>query len=688
MKLYLCEKPSQAKDIARVLGVTGRKDGFIEGNNQLITWGFGHLLKSCNPEVYHSDLADFGNIESLPVIPEHFKMTVPKDKKKQVEIIRNLLKKATEVVIATDADREGEVIARELLEYLNYKGKLSRLWLQSLDDASIKKALNTILPGSSKESLYQAGLARSHADWLVGMNLSRIYTKAYGQGYGKAGVLSIGRVQTPTLFLVVERDRIIENFKPYEYYGFRVVFQTSFDDGRKNTEFETIWQIPDALKNDDGYCVNKKYIEELAEIISKNDTFGSVVSSKTERKKESAPLPYSLSELQKEASKRFGVSPAKVLEVAQSLYEKYKVTSYPRTPCQYLPESQKGDVPVVLSAVAKLNPDLVAIIQKTDPDRDARVWNDNQVNKASHHAIIPTIIDQADITGMTKLEKDIYRMIVLRYIAQFYPDYEYDSTIIVVSCADELFRATGTIPRFQGWKAVLGDPDSKKSDKTTLLPPVEETDTVCPLLCSIQTEKTTPPPHYTEASLLDEMKTLKSISKRLESDPKLKKIAKETQGLGTEATRANILDRLLEVGYLEKNKKKQLVSTEKGRSLIGSIPPEIADPVTTAKWELSLAAIENGTVTYERFMSVHKKTITNLVNEAKTVVAARPQSKFANTPQKKHKDCKPGEKCPECGTGDLILREKKGRPEEKYLGCSNWKFDRSGCNFYQRYRNS
>lgn len=279
MKLYLCEKPSQAKDIGKVLGVLdGRFDGYFQKGDTTVTWAFGHILTQAMPAAYGEEFADFGNISALPVLPDNWKMEVQPKAAKQFKVIKGLLARADEVVIATDADREGEVIAREILDLCGYRKKVSRFWTSGLDTASVKKALASIMSGKQKETLYQAGLARSRADWLVGMNLSRAYTVAYSEGFGKEHTLSIGRIQTPTLNLVVRRDHIIENFQPYPYYILSAVFQTA-----SKERFTAQWQIPETLRNSDGLCTDKAFVANLAKQLA--DATGCVVSAKTERKK-------------------------------------------------------------------------------------------------------------------------------------------------------------------------------------------------------------------------------------------------------------------------------------------------------------------------------------------------------------------------------------------------------------------
>ena len=441
MKLFLCEKPSQAKDIGKVLGVLGGRDnGFFCKGDIAVTWCFGHILANAMPTAYGEAYADFGNIDALPLLPDKWLMEVSDSAAKQFKVIRTLLAKADEVVIATDADREGEVIGREVLEYCGYRGKVSRFWTSGLDAASVKKALGRIMPGGKTETLYQAGLARSRADWLVGMNLSRAYTAAYAEGRGKAHTLSVGRIQTPTLALVVRRDAAIDTFKPYPYYTLRAVFQVA------SGSFEALWQIPDALKNQDGLCTDQQAVDKLTAVLP--DSSGRIATAKTERKHSPPPLPYSLSALQKAAGNRFGLSPDKVLDIAQALYEKHKITSYPRSPCRYLPKSQQAEVPAVFAAMLSLDPSLDKVLKQADPARASRVWNDGQVNKHSHHAIIPTTQTGVDLSKLNKAEHDIYLMIRNRYISQFYPDYEYDSSTIEVECCEHSFRTVGQ-PRLE-----------------------------------------------------------------------------------------------------------------------------------------------------------------------------------------------------------------------------------------------
>lgn len=629
MKLFLCEKPSQAKDIGKVLGVLGGRDnGFFRKGDTAVTWCFGHMLANAMPAAYGEAYADFGNTDALPLLPDQWLMEVSASAAKQFKVIRTLLAEADEVVIATDADREGEVIGREILEFCSYRGKVSRFWTSGLDAASVKKALGKIMPGGKTETLYQAGLARSRADWLVGMNLSRAYTAAYAEGRGKAHTLSVGRIQTPTLALVVRRDAAIDTFKPYPYYTLRAVFQVA------SGSFEALWQIPDALKNQDGLCTDRQAVDKLTAVLP--DSSGRIATAKTERKHSPPPLPYSLSALQKAAGNRFGLSPDKVLDIAQALYEKHKITSYPRSPCRYLPKSQQAEVPAVFAAMLSLDPSLDKVLKQADPARASRVWNDGQVNKHSHHAIIPTTQTGVDLSKLNKAEHDIYLMIRNRYISQFYPDYEYDSSTIEVECCEHSFRTVGRQPVNPGWKSLLGEEvedEAAGGDKEgdgAALPPVGENETVRCRSADAAHTKTVPPPRFTEPSLLDEMQTLSDFLKTVDN-AQIKKVLRATEGLGTEATRANILKRLYEIGYLEK-KGRKVSATDKGKRLISLIPEALADPVTTAKWELALSGIETSKLGLAEFMHHQAAWISRLVAQAKADLADKKKVAPADMP--------------------------------------------------------
>lgn len=616
MRVFLCEKPDQAKAIAAGLGlIAHRKDGFYQNNGIAVTWCFGHMLSQSYPQAYGEEFEDFGNIDALPVIPTQWKHEIADKVVKQFKVIESLLSKANEVVIATDADREGELIGREILDFCRYRGKVLRFWTSGLDTVSVKKALGNLIDGKKKYPLYLAGLARQRADWLVGMNLSRAYTVAYASGRGKEHTLSVGRIQTPTLNLVVQRDRAIEAFVAYPYCTLDVAFQA------KEGVFQAAWQIPDELKNQDGLCVEFESIRKLCELLKQKQ--GEVVLAKTDRKSMPSPLPFSLSELQQQAGKQLGLSAAKVLSIAQSLYEKHKIISYPRTPCSYLPLSQKAEVEDVIAALCALDPGLESLCPQLDLQRSHRVFNDVQVNKHSHHAMIPTMRSDFDLSALNSAERSIYLMIRNRYLALFLSDYVYDASVIEVQCAGHLFKAMGQVPIDEGWKAFLKESIAEEKqgrkalskDDVKTLPAVKMGEMLGVQEVHMHEKKTTPPARFTEPTLLAEMKSLTEFLKTVD-DEQVKKVLKHTEGLGTEATRASVIERLFEMNYLVKQKGK-IVASDKGKNLIARIPQMVADPVTTAKWEIALSAIEQGKLSLDEFMAYQSELIRKLVQQAK-----------------------------------------------------------------------
>lgn len=658
MKLFLCEKPSQARDIARVLGAHGKGDGCITGNGVTVTWCFGHLLEQAPPEHYVEQGVNLWDVHRLPVVPREWKMEVKKDGAKQFNIIAKLLKAATEVVISTDADREGEVIGREVLMLAGYRGKISRLWLSALDDASVKKALAKILPGEQTASLFHAGMARSRADWLAGMNLTMGYTSVYGTGGGKKGVVSVGRVQTPTLALVVARDRAIENFKPQDYYEVTASWKA------QGGILPTRWVPPVSLVDAEGRCLDKKSAQAVVAKVKGQP--GRVIKAETKPAKESAPLPFSLSALQQEASRMFGVSVKEVLDAAQALYETHKATTYPRSDCQYLPESQFVEAAEVLKAVATAGPEVAALVEQCNGGFKSRAWNDKKIT--AHHAIIPTANPAVDVKKMSALERKIYDLVRRRYIAQFLGDHEYMATEIEVVCQEQTFRATGRTPVKPGWKLAYAGQDeggkkskgkeaSEAQDDDTPLPRVTANEQVQNVDVQLQAKQTKPPQRYTEGTLVKDME---SIGKMV-TDPKLKAVLKETAGIGTEATRAGIIQNLFQREYIRLEGKKNLVSTEKGRALIDMLPASLTDPATTARWEQALEAIAEGKARLDDFMRLQEQWVTELLGKLKLESKGRPARPAAGTGDPRYP-------CPQCQKPMRLLSGPKGA----FWGCTGY----------------
>lgn len=637
MRVFIAEKPSQGRDIANILGCRNRHDGYLEGNNTLVSWGFGHLLQPADPEKYDEKYKKW-DIKDLPIIPDVWKLSQNESSKKQLAVVKNCISKASEVVIATDADREGELIARLILGYVRYSGPVKRLWLSALDDASIRKALSNLKDGSETEPLFHAGLGRQRADWIAGFNYTRACSLVYG-GYGN--VFSVGRVQTPTLRLVVERDLEIENFKSKDFFGITGIFR----------DLEANWIVPDSAKGDEeGRCLDQTIVKAVVDKCTGKDA--KVVEATKKAKEQKAPLCLSLSELQKLANTQFGYDAKKVLDIAQSLYEKHKATTYPRTDCGYLPDSQKADIDKILANLKVCN----EFIDKCDSSFVSRVWNDKKVADSSHHAIIPTTNPNVNLEAMTEQESRVYKLITKYYIAQFMGNYKYNETFIALECEDEKFSTKGIVPTSLGWKSVLGSTKEEDKENSKELPKVEQGEMLPCKSLNILNKKTTPPSHYTDATLISAMK---NCGRKVE-DQEAKEMLAEVQGIGTEATRADVIETLKKRAYVAK-KGKSIISTNKGREIIKQLPDELSSVIITAEWEQKLSEVAKGKYDYKRFI----KEIADLTTKNVEYITGQMGNvkKFVQHP------------CPKCQS-ELIRLKSKPPKKGFYWMCSEIK---NGC---------
>ena len=637
-RLFLCEKPAQARDIARVLGARQRGDGCLNGPGVTVTWCVGHLLEMDPPEAYGEELKRW-RLETLPILPSRWKLHPRKGAAGQLKTIGRLLKSASEVVVATDADREGETIAREVLDRFGWRGPVLRLWLSALDEASIRKALAGLLPGEKTRPLYLAGLARSRADWMVGMNLTRAYT-ILGRERGHDTVLSVGRVQTPTLRLVVDRDREIEAFRPRPYWEVVAMLE------KAGAPFPARWRPSGAIADEEGRCMREQAAREVATRIQGRTAV--VTHAETKRVREAPPLPFDLGTLQQEASRRWGMGAQQVLDIAQSLYETHKATTYPRTDCRYLPESMFGEVDQVLKALVASDPDLEPLVRRADRTLRSRAWNDKKIT--AHHAIIPTTAP-CDVSGMNADERRLYDLIRRHYLAQFYPRHEYDQTEVELAIGKEAFESRGRRIRAAGWRTLLGrDEPDENGEQAVDLPPLEEGDRCAVVDARMERKETRPPRRYTEGTLIAAMKN----AARLVEDPQLRKRLRETAGIGTEATRAGIIQTLLDRGFLRKEKK-HLVSTETGRALIDALPEPVKDPGTTALWEQALEDIAQGRGDMATFLERQAEWVRALVHRVQEGSAGIEASTSRHP-------------CPECGRP---MRRRKGA-QGWFWGCSGY----------------
>jgi len=628
MRLFLCEKPSQGRDIARVLGAGQRGTGCCRGQGVIVTWCVGHLLEAEEPEAYGEEFKKW-SLEQLPIIPPAWKMSPKPASMAQFRVVRDLLREATELVIATDADREGEMIARELLEHCGYRGPVQRLWLSALNDASIRQALQNLKPAAQTLPLYHAALARSRADWLVGMNFTRLFT-LLGQRAGYSGVLSVGRVQTPTLRLVVERDRQIAGFVPVPFWAIGVML--SHDGAR----FLAQWLPPAGAADEAGRCLKVEAANgALARI--RSVPHAKVTSVEVERIKQPPPLPFDLSTLQTACSSRLGLDVQETLDIAQALYETHKATTYPRTDTGYLPSSMFAEVPAVLKALVLTDPEIAPLVKRLDLTRRSRAWDDAKIT--AHHGIIPTL-EPARLSAMNDKERSVYALIRSHYLAQFLPHHEFDRTTALFECGGETLRATGKRVVVPGWHLAMGaTPDADSVDtgtgegKAQNLPPLAKGENCRIEEAEMKALETSPPRPYTQGELVADMK---GIAKRV-TDPQLKQKLKETTGIGTEATRAGIISGLLARGFLAK-RGKSIISTGTAGALIDALPAPLSDPCTTAIWEQALDLIATGQMEMALFLSRQSDWVAQLVNHYRASppalslpVSAQPQRKGHGT---------------------------------------------------------
>ncbi len=628
MRVFLCEKPSQGKDIARVLGAGQRGNGCYSGSDTVVTWCIGHLIEAAPPEAYGEQYKRW-SVDQLPILPARWRVEVKPKTATQFKTVQQLLAQASELVIATDADREGEMIAREIVELCGYRGPIQRLWLSALNDASIRKALGALKSSAETLPLYYSALARSRADWLIGMNLSRLFT-VLGRQAGYNGVLSVGRVQTPTLRLVVERDREIARFISVPYWAVEVAMSAS------GQSFVAHWLAPQGCTDDAGRCLQQPVAQQATERMRAAGT-AQVVSVDTERVREGPPLPFDLGTLQEVCSKQLGLDVQETLDIAQALYETHKATTYPRSDSGYLPESMLAEVPAVLAAVLATDPSLRPLMERLDRTQRSRAWNDGKVT--AHHGIIPTL-EPAKLSAMNEKELAVYRLIRAHYLAQFLPHHGFDRTTAQLACGGQQLQAIGKQVVVAGWRQVLAEPKAEDADGEPLrgqvLPALREG-----LPCQVgqvdlKALKTLPPKPYTQGELVAAMKGVA----KLVTDPRLKQTLKDTTGIGTEATRANVIGGLLARGYLVK-KGRTIRASDAAFTLIDAVPPAIADPGTTAVWEQALDMIEAGTLTLDTFIEKQSAWVAQLVQQYRGATLAMklppsPACPLCGAPMRQH----------------------------------------------------
>lgn len=656
--LVIAEKPSVGSDIAKVLGCRDRHKGYIEGDGYIITWAIGHLVTLCSPEEMDESLKNW-SFDTLPMLPEEMKLKVVGRTRDQYGVIKRLMSQndVNDIICATDSGREGELIFRYIYKVANCSKPFKRLWISSMTDEAIRDGFDRLKPGSEYDNLYQSARCRAEADWLVGMNGSRGYTLQYDR------LLSVGRVQSPTLAIMVKREREIQQFVPEKYQELWATFN-----GFKGRWFdEKNGDRPSRIPQ------NKlewaaKFAEEL-----KGKPY-TIEKIEREQKTFKPPQLYDLTELQRDANRTLGWSAAKTLEIAQVLYEKRKLITYPRTDSRYLSRDlhktlksrlQKLDVPPWEAHVK--------IALESERNLYGRVINDAHVS--DHHAIIPTGRDITKV-NLDEDEAKLFGMIARRFIAIFFPDQEVEYLTVTTRTEGQPFLAKGKTVLVPGWSAVYAAeetgtetkkktrPAKGKDEEYTDLPALSEGDTGKVKSAKIEEKQTTPPPRYTEASLLGAMEN----AGRMIEDEELKEQMKDS-GLGTPATRAAIIERLIQVRYVRRTGK-LLVPTAKGCALVEVLLSELASPEMTGRWEKELAEIGHGQKDPQDFMNEIREFVIKIVGASKTKVegASFPEEKRASAAAAGPKE--PMGKCPVCGN-DLY-------ENSKTFYCSRW---RAGCKF-------
>jgi DNA topoisomerase-3 len=632
--LVMAEKPSVGRELARVLGCKQGRDGYIEGSEYIVTWALGHLVTLADPE-YYGDKYKKWDLETLPMLPAKLDTVVIKETSRQYNVVKTLLRNPTvsQLVIATDAGREGELVARWIIEKAGFRKPVKRLWISSQTDRAIQDGFRNLRPAKEYDNLYYSALCRAQADWLVGLNVTRALTCKYN------AQLSAGRVQTPTLAMIVAREDDIRKFSPREFYTV-----TATVNG-----FDMYWKDKKTMQ---GRTFDKAQADEAAAKVTGG--IMTVTEVKREQKRESSPLLYDLTELQRDANRRYGFSAKQTLNIMQKLYEEYKLLTYPRTDSRYLTADIVPTLPERLRSI-DIGPysTFAKAVLRHGVKASKHFVNDAKVS--DHHAIIPT--EQfVQLERLGSDERRVYDLVVKRFLAVLSPDFEYEQVTVAASCNSELFTARGKIVGSIGWKAVYGavsdDDEENETDdvREQSLPDVKKGQTLRVERVKQGNGKTKPPARYTEATLLTAME---HPSKFIENDT-LRSVMDASNGIGTPATRAEIIEKIVSSNYIER-RGKDLVPLSKGVQLIDIVPEDLRSPELTANWEQKLTAISRGALQQKVFTDEIRAYATKLVGGVIANSATYRHDNMTRTP------------CPQCGKFLLEINGKHG----KMLVCSD-----------------
>lgn len=626
--VVIAEKPSVARDIANVLKCNKKGNGFLEGDKYIVTWALGHLVTLADPEAYDNKYKTW-NLDDLPMLPERMKLVVMKQTGKQYNAVKSQLTRndVNEIIVATDAGREGELVARWIIDKANVKKPIKRLWISSVTDKAIKEGFANLKPGKDYDNLYAAAVARSEADWYIGLNATRALTTRFN------AQLNCGRVQTPTVAIIAAREDEIKNFKPQTYYGIEA----------QTDSLKLTWQ--DANGNSRSF--NKEKVDVIVKALGNQDA--KIASIDRKPKKSFAPGLYDLTELQRDANKLFGYSAKETLNIMQKLYESHKVLTYPRTDSRYLSSDIVGTLPERLKACGIGEYRTLTNKILTKPIKANKSFVDDS-KVSDHHAIIPTE-GYVNLSAFNDKERKIYDLVVKRFLAVLFPAQEYEQLTVQAQIGNEKFIAKGKTVTVAGWKEVyqnrFEDEESTDDVKEQLLPRLEQGQVLKTKLIAQTSGQTKPPARFTEATLLSAME---NPTKYMETnDKKLVDTLKSTGGLGTVATRADIIEKLFNSFLIEKRGGKDIYITSKGRQLLDLVPEELRSPATTAEWEQKLELISKGKLKKDVFINEMKKHTQEIVAEIK---ASDKKYKHDNISTKS---------CPDCGKPMLEVNGKKGK---------------------------
>ena len=579
-RLFIAEKPSLARAVAEALpsGKKSRTPLAILAGDDVVCWAAGHIIMPLQPDEYGAEYKRWETTK-LPIVPAMWKVKPNPQTQDLLNNIGNLLQKAESVVNAGDADREGQLLVDEILRYFAYKGPVYRLLVTDMNTDAIKKAINAMKPNEEYKSVFESALCRQRADWLFGNNLTRLYSITTNRAWGEK--ITVGRVQTPTLALVVRRDSEIDNFAKHPFYDIKAEIQVG------DEKFTATWKPSEDQSglDDKGRIIDPSVIENLRKKLE--NKIGSVTKYEKKRSQTQPPMPHSLPTLQIEASKQYGFSPAAALETVQALYEA-KLVTYPRSDCQYLPETLYDEREKTLKTISIMVPEIADTISQSDKNLKTKAWNTEKVEE--HHAIIPT----GTIGSLSEDGAKIYDLAARRYAVQFLPPQEHNEVLVEVVIDNELFRARTKRCVASGWKVLYKNSREEKSDdeesenSKTKLPELTEGDEAKAEELKADEKKTSPPERFTEATLIEAMNNIH----RFVEAPEIKAALKETSGIGTAATQAGIIELLKERNYISLVRKR-IISTEKGREIIRNVGEELSKPDTTAIWEMKLKNIEH-----------------------------------------------------------------------------------------------